>query len=153
MTSTAGPGVDPMTGQGLTNKPQLQSRSPFISSLRESDLKQQRSTQRANSAGRQRQIIPPGVFFYVCMAKCLLPPPASHSIMPCFYYRNSQSLAKLPPVVPQEITLWKIILFWKEFSQIPFHPFFKYNAPFDRQQSSSFQCLCSSPCLACCQMC
>ena len=59
MTSTAGPGVDPMTAQGLTNKPQLQSRSPFISSLRESDLNQQRATQPANSAGRQRQIFQP----------------------------------------------------------------------------------------------
>ena len=56
MTSTAGPGVDPMTAQGLTNKPQLQSRSPFISCLRESDLNQQRATQPANSAGRQQQI-------------------------------------------------------------------------------------------------
>ena len=59
MTSTAGPGVDPMTAQGLTNKPQLQSRSPFISSLRESDLNQQRATQPANSAERQRQIFQP----------------------------------------------------------------------------------------------
>ena len=59
MTSTAEPGVDPMTAQGLTNKLQLQSRSPFISSLRESDLNQQRATEPANSAGRQRQIFQP----------------------------------------------------------------------------------------------
>jgi hypothetical protein len=47
-----------MTAQGITNKLQLQSRSPFVSSLGESDLKQQHAAQSANSGVLQRQAMP-----------------------------------------------------------------------------------------------
>ena len=66
-----------------------------------------------------------GVFFLRMYGKVSTSPSciAFHYAM-FFIIVNSHSIARLPPVVPQEITLWTIILFWKEFGQIPFHPFF-----------------------------
>ena len=57
-----------------------------------------------------------GVFFLRMYGKVSTSPSciAFHYAM-FFIIVNSHSLAKLPPVVPQEITLWNIILFWKEF--------------------------------------